>query len=235
MLHRRPVSVRALRQSTRPRSSASPRISAMVARNSFRLPSGQRRRPLTASTWKPSACTASPTSTFAGAAWSPSSASASTVSCAWTWTLLACGAGVPPAALVCAGSMLYDPFDLWGRRHLVGECHHREVFDVDLEVARRVVRRAAPQAHVASRPRPPPGRLRQRLCLIEPRVLALRPRRDQRGEPLESVLGNAPPKPIRLSTITAARSSPSHHRKHWVQTSARCTGQKRYADSASTT
>eukprot|EP00965_Chrysotila_dentata_P144842 4784014-Pleurochrysis_carterae.AAC.1 len=45
----------------------------------------------------------------------------------------------------------------------------------------------------------------------------------------------APPNPMRRSTTTPARPSPSHHRKHWVHQSARCTGQNRYADSASTT
>eukprot|EP00965_Chrysotila_dentata_P042867 1423311-Pleurochrysis_carterae.AAC.1 len=64
----------------------------MVARSSLRLPPGQLRRPLLALTWKPSAFTASPTSTFAGAACSPNSASASTANWAWTCTLLVRGA-----------------------------------------------------------------------------------------------------------------------------------------------
>eukprot|EP00965_Chrysotila_dentata_P024739 820524-Pleurochrysis_carterae.AAC.1 len=77
----------------------------MAAKSSLRLPSGQLRRPLFALTWKPSAFAASPTSTLAGAACSPSSASASTASCAWTCTLLVRGDGTPPAARVWAGSI----------------------------------------------------------------------------------------------------------------------------------
>eukprot|EP00965_Chrysotila_dentata_P180415 5955614-Pleurochrysis_carterae.AAC.2 len=50
------------------------------------------------------------------------------------------------------------------------------------------------QAHLATCPRPPPGRLRRRLRLVEPRMLALRPRRYQRGQPLESVWGERPAK-----------------------------------------
>eukprot|EP00965_Chrysotila_dentata_P149133 4925662-Pleurochrysis_carterae.AAC.3 len=67
-LHKRPVSVRALRQLIRLRSTTSSRIAAMVASSSARLLSGQRRRRLIALTLNPSAVTASSTSTFAGAA-----------------------------------------------------------------------------------------------------------------------------------------------------------------------
>eukprot|EP00965_Chrysotila_dentata_P130172 4304096-Pleurochrysis_carterae.AAC.1 len=72
----------------------------MAARSSLRLLSGQLRRPLLALTWKPSAFTASPTSTLAGAACSPSSASASTANWAWTCTLL-CAATARPRPPVC--------------------------------------------------------------------------------------------------------------------------------------
>eukprot|EP00965_Chrysotila_dentata_P054699 1815836-Pleurochrysis_carterae.AAC.1 len=40
---------------------------------------------------------------------------------------------------------------------------------------------------------------------------------------------------MRRSTITAALPSPSHQRKHCIHKSARCPGQNRYADFASTT
>eukprot|EP00965_Chrysotila_dentata_P174231 5751465-Pleurochrysis_carterae.AAC.1 len=70
-------------------------MAAMVASRSARLLSVQRRRPLVALTWKPSATTASPTRTFAGAACSPSSVRASTVS--WACTCARCY--VPKRAL----------------------------------------------------------------------------------------------------------------------------------------
>eukprot|EP00965_Chrysotila_dentata_P000104 3755-Pleurochrysis_carterae.AAC.1 len=70
----------------------------VAASRSVRLPEGQRSRTRSASTLKPRAVTTSPTSTFAGAACKPSSASANTASRACTCTLLCSGAGVPPAA-----------------------------------------------------------------------------------------------------------------------------------------
>eukprot|EP00965_Chrysotila_dentata_P143140 4729673-Pleurochrysis_carterae.AAC.1 len=54
----------------------------------------------------PRATTGSPTTTFAGAACSPSSASPCTASCACTCARVPRGAGVPPAAAVCVGSMV---------------------------------------------------------------------------------------------------------------------------------
>eukprot|EP00965_Chrysotila_dentata_P059090 1961295-Pleurochrysis_carterae.AAC.1 len=77
----------------------------MTVIRSLRLLSGHRRRPLAALTLKPSALTASPTRTFAGAAWSPSSDRASAVSCACMCARLSRAAGTPPTARVCAGSM----------------------------------------------------------------------------------------------------------------------------------
>eukprot|EP00965_Chrysotila_dentata_P190948 6174218-Pleurochrysis_carterae.AAC.1 len=59
-------------------------MAAIAARRSVRLPLGQLRRPEVAFTLNPRAVTASPTSTFAGAACNPSTARARTVSCAWT-------------------------------------------------------------------------------------------------------------------------------------------------------
>eukprot|EP00965_Chrysotila_dentata_P186343 6152671-Pleurochrysis_carterae.AAC.1 len=59
------------------------------------LPLGQLRRPEAAMKLKPSDVTVSPTSTLAGAACSPSSAKARTVSCAWTSTRLDAGGRVP--------------------------------------------------------------------------------------------------------------------------------------------
>eukprot|EP00965_Chrysotila_dentata_P061323 2032007-Pleurochrysis_carterae.AAC.1 len=53
----------------------------------------------------PSACTGSPTTTLAGAACSPSSARPRTASCACTCALVPGGAGAPPVADVCAGSI----------------------------------------------------------------------------------------------------------------------------------
>eukprot|EP00965_Chrysotila_dentata_P069848 2307363-Pleurochrysis_carterae.AAC.1 len=53
----------------------------------------------------PRATTGSPTTTLAGAACSPSSASPRTASCAWTCARVPCGEGVPPVAAVCAGSI----------------------------------------------------------------------------------------------------------------------------------
>eukprot|EP00965_Chrysotila_dentata_P182915 6040361-Pleurochrysis_carterae.AAC.1 len=43
---------------------------------------------------------------------------------------------------------------------------------------------------------------------------------------LSNLLGaNAPPKLMRRSTTTPALPRASHHTKHWVHQSARCTGQ----------
>eukprot|EP00965_Chrysotila_dentata_P097591 3225230-Pleurochrysis_carterae.AAC.1 len=53
----------------------------------------------------PRATTGSPTTTLAGAACSPSSASPSTASRAWTCAREFGGAGSPPTALVCVGSI----------------------------------------------------------------------------------------------------------------------------------
>eukprot|EP00965_Chrysotila_dentata_P067715 2240767-Pleurochrysis_carterae.AAC.1 len=53
----------------------------------------------------PRATTGSPTTTLAGAACRPSSASPSTASCAWTCARDPRGAGLPPAAAVCGGSI----------------------------------------------------------------------------------------------------------------------------------
>eukprot|EP00965_Chrysotila_dentata_P079864 2633872-Pleurochrysis_carterae.AAC.1 len=98
MFTSRPTSERAFRQCTRALSRASRCMSAMLARRSVRLLSGQRSRPAVAPRLKPSVVTGSPATTFAGAAYSPSSARPCTTSCAWTYTREATRAGVPPTA-----------------------------------------------------------------------------------------------------------------------------------------
>eukprot|EP00965_Chrysotila_dentata_P170857 5639479-Pleurochrysis_carterae.AAC.1 len=54
----------------------------------------------------PRATTGSPTTTLAGAACSPSSAMPSAASCACTCARVSGGAGRPPAAAVCEGSIV---------------------------------------------------------------------------------------------------------------------------------
>eukprot|EP00965_Chrysotila_dentata_P023253 770761-Pleurochrysis_carterae.AAC.1 len=65
MFTSRPTSVRAFLQCTRALARASWRMSAMPARRSVRLLSGQRSRPVDAPRLKPSAVTGSPATTFA--------------------------------------------------------------------------------------------------------------------------------------------------------------------------
>eukprot|EP00965_Chrysotila_dentata_P029599 983997-Pleurochrysis_carterae.AAC.1 len=65
---------------------------------SARLPSGHRSTPPARATWKPSAVTGSPTTTFAGAACNPTAASPATANCACTCTLDPGAAGSPPPA-----------------------------------------------------------------------------------------------------------------------------------------
>eukprot|EP00965_Chrysotila_dentata_P179857 5938260-Pleurochrysis_carterae.AAC.1 len=64
MLHRRPTNVRARLQRTRP-SLASSFRAPIFASMRARLPSGHLSTPASRATWKPSAVTGSPTTTFA--------------------------------------------------------------------------------------------------------------------------------------------------------------------------
>eukprot|EP00965_Chrysotila_dentata_P079992 2638372-Pleurochrysis_carterae.AAC.1 len=77
----------------------------MSASISARLPGGHRRTPSACETCSPRAVTGSPTTTFAGAAWSPNSARPSTAICACACALVPSAAGTPPPARVCTGSM----------------------------------------------------------------------------------------------------------------------------------
>eukprot|EP00965_Chrysotila_dentata_P261948 6214419-Pleurochrysis_carterae.AAC.3 len=100
-----PTSERACLQGTLPRSVASARASAIAASSSVRFPSGQRSLSSCTPTLLPSAVTGSPTTTFAGAADSPSSRSPMTASFACTHARDAARAGAPPPAAVCTGSI----------------------------------------------------------------------------------------------------------------------------------
>eukprot|EP00965_Chrysotila_dentata_P145537 4807249-Pleurochrysis_carterae.AAC.1 len=69
------------------------------------LLSGTLSAPSPADTLEPNATAGSPTTTFAGAARRPSSARPCTASCACTCALVGGGAGLPPPACVCMGSI----------------------------------------------------------------------------------------------------------------------------------
>eukprot|EP00965_Chrysotila_dentata_P054035 1793516-Pleurochrysis_carterae.AAC.2 len=62
-------------------------------------------QPFPLATLDPNAVTGSPTTTLAGAACSPNSASPATASCACTYTRVPGAAGSPPAAHVCTASI----------------------------------------------------------------------------------------------------------------------------------
>eukprot|EP00965_Chrysotila_dentata_P172434 5690084-Pleurochrysis_carterae.AAC.1 len=77
----------------------------MSASMSSRFAGGHRSARSAREICRPSAVTGSPTTTFAGAACSPTRASPATASCACTYARVPAPAGSLPAARVCTGSM----------------------------------------------------------------------------------------------------------------------------------
>eukprot|EP00965_Chrysotila_dentata_P176862 5841339-Pleurochrysis_carterae.AAC.1 len=164
------------------------RISAIAARSSSRFPSGTHSRPSSRRTLMPRATTGSPTTTLAGAAWRPISASPSAASCACTWARVSGGAGRPPAAAVCRGSMAKCSTHAGGRT----------VSSSETPVPRCCVSLAGRQHALAlsfaPAPRPSQSGRRRGLFGVEGGELALYPRGYQRRDALKAVGGEGPPK-----------------------------------------
>eukprot|EP00965_Chrysotila_dentata_P072539 2396843-Pleurochrysis_carterae.AAC.3 len=164
-----PTTDRALRQRTRLELARSARISAMVVRRSARFPSGQRRRPSPRLTHIARATIGSPTAILAGAAWRPSFASPSAVSCACTCARVRGSAGVPPAASMCRGSM------------------------VSVDTLAGGSTGSSSDTPLRAPCRPVADRGRRRLVLVEGCLFPLHPRRDQRRDAFEPVGRKGPP------------------------------------------
>eukprot|EP00965_Chrysotila_dentata_P019146 638038-Pleurochrysis_carterae.AAC.2 len=181
MLASLPTTDRAWRHGTFCSSVSVERIVVIAARSRPLLPSGTRRRPSSRSTLIPRATTGSPTTILAGAAWRPISASPSAASCACTCARVPGGAGRPPAAAVCRGSITMCSTHSGGRTVSSSET---PVPRCRVPLVWGQLASALPFTPAS---RPLQGGRWRRLRGVEGGVLALHPGGHQRGDALETV------------------------------------------------